>query len=265
VPHVKHVFIIVLENENESSTFGTDTKIPYLANTLTAAGAFVPNYYATGHASLDNYIAMISGQGPNIQTQSDCQFFSNFTALSGPDSNGQYVNPMGGCVYPPGAQNIATQLESNGNSWRAYMQDMANSGPAQPATCRHPAINSQEAPRPPSRTTSTRPGTTCSSTSTRSSICPPARPTSSTSAGWARIWAPGDDPDYSFIHRICNDGHDTPCIDGGPGGMVQPTSSRTWCPRSPRRQASRTAALIVRSMRPGGLERCCGEQLGPNT
>jgi len=40
--------------------------------------AYVPNLYAIGHQSNDNYIAMISGQAPNIETQSDCQFFSDF-------------------------------------------------------------------------------------------------------------------------------------------------------------------------------------------
>ncbi|HEX3561278.1 MAG TPA: hypothetical protein VHU24_00455, partial [Solirubrobacterales bacterium] len=45
VPHVKHVFIVVLENENADETFGPNTQIPYLAKNLTSQGAFVPNYY----------------------------------------------------------------------------------------------------------------------------------------------------------------------------------------------------------------------------
>ena len=59
------MFVIVLENESAAVTFGPDSPAPYLAKTLTARGAFVPNYYGVGHASLDNYIAMISGQAPN--------------------------------------------------------------------------------------------------------------------------------------------------------------------------------------------------------
>ena len=43
------------------------------------SGAFVPNYFGIGHASLDNYIAMVSGQPPNFQTQADCQVFSETT------------------------------------------------------------------------------------------------------------------------------------------------------------------------------------------
>jgi phosphatidylinositol-3-phosphatase len=270
VPHGNHVFIVVLENENEGSTFGTDTKIPYLANTLTAAGAFVPNYYATGHASLDNYVAMISGQGPNIQTQSDCQFFSNFTALSGPDSNGQYVNPMGGCVYPAGAQNIATQLEGNGYSWRAYMQDMANSAPAQPATCRHPAINSQDG------TQTAKPNDQYASRHNpfvyfHSIIDLPTCQANvvDLSRLGADLGSKETTPDYSFITPdLCNDGHDTPCIDGGPGGMVQANSFlKNLVPEITSSPGFQDRGLLIVLFDEAGSDSsaCCGEQPGPNT
>ena len=35
-------------------------------------------YYGIGHDSLDNYIAQISGQAPNVQTGQDCEYFSKF-------------------------------------------------------------------------------------------------------------------------------------------------------------------------------------------
>ncbi|WP_436968133.1 hypothetical protein [Burkholderia multivorans] len=38
---IRHVFVITLENENYATTFGANTKAPYLATTLTAQGAFV--------------------------------------------------------------------------------------------------------------------------------------------------------------------------------------------------------------------------------
>ena len=34
--------------------------------------SFVKSYYAVGHVSLDNYIAQVSGQAPNLVTSSDC-------------------------------------------------------------------------------------------------------------------------------------------------------------------------------------------------
>src|ERR1700761_2811577 len=98
LPAIKHVFVITLENENAIISFGPDTQAPYLAKTLVAEGAFLPNYYGTGHASLDNYIAMVSGQGANPMTRGDCQpDFKDFKLKS----VAQYGQAVGtGCVFP---------------------------------------------------------------------------------------------------------------------------------------------------------------------
>ena len=79
VPYFKHVFVVVLENENASATFGPNSQAPYLAQTLKNKGAYVPNYYGIAHNSLGNYVAMVSGQSPNIQTQADCQVYNDIT------------------------------------------------------------------------------------------------------------------------------------------------------------------------------------------
>src|SRR5919201_2432345 len=108
VPHIKHYFVIVLENKNFEETFGKDSKAPYLAKTLRAKGAFLSQYYAIGHLSLDNYIAMVSGQAPNPQTQADCLFFTDFFPGT-PAADGQVVGQ--GCVYTtPTVQTVAKQL-----------------------------------------------------------------------------------------------------------------------------------------------------------
>ena len=106
---VRHVFVIVLENESAAVTFGPDSPAPYLSKTLPARGAFVPNYYGVGHASLDNYIAMISGQAPNPSTQADCGVFADFTAGGPLGSFGQ--QPGSGCVYPTDVQTLPAQLQ----------------------------------------------------------------------------------------------------------------------------------------------------------
>src|ERR1700753_514522 len=72
---IKHVFVITLENENYTTTFGTGTPSPYLAQTLTSQGALLQQYYGTGHVSLDNYISVMSGQAGTPQTIADCQTF----------------------------------------------------------------------------------------------------------------------------------------------------------------------------------------------
>src|SRR4051794_26575433 len=71
-PGVRHVFVIVLENEDAAVTFGPGSPAPYLATALPAQGQLLDQYYGIGHQSLDNYVAMLSGQAPNPQTQADC-------------------------------------------------------------------------------------------------------------------------------------------------------------------------------------------------
>ena len=80
-PPVGHVFVINLENKGFATTFGANSPAPYLAKTLRAKGNLLTQYYGTGHESLDNYQAQISGQGPNPQTQADCQLFTDFIKL----------------------------------------------------------------------------------------------------------------------------------------------------------------------------------------
>src|SRR4051812_22068043 len=72
IPPIQHVFVIVLENEGYDTTFNEHSRAPYLADTLRKAGAMLRQYHGTGHFSLDNYIAMISGIAPSRQTQLDC-------------------------------------------------------------------------------------------------------------------------------------------------------------------------------------------------
>src|ERR1700747_1902148 len=71
LPPIRHVVVLVLENMTYCPTSAPQSAAPYLAHTLPAQGALLTQYYAIGHASLDNYVAMISGQAPNHETQLD--------------------------------------------------------------------------------------------------------------------------------------------------------------------------------------------------
>src|SRR3569623_1082103 len=124
-PKPGHIFILILENESFARTFAQNSPAPYLAHELTAKGALLRKYYGIGHNSLDNYIALVSGQAPNIETQRDCRTFSEF-ALAQPtlDENGQAIGS--GCVYPPMVPMLGDQLEQAGKSWRGYMQDLGH-------------------------------------------------------------------------------------------------------------------------------------------
>ena len=66
-PRFGHVLSSWLENEGYDTTFRANSQAPYLSKTLVSKGALLTQYYGTGHASNDNYIAMISGQSGNPQ------------------------------------------------------------------------------------------------------------------------------------------------------------------------------------------------------
>src|SRR5436305_2904540 len=141
LPPIRHVFVIVLENESASATFAPNSPAPYLAKTLTAQGAYVPGYYGIGHESNDNYISMISGQAPNPQNQADCQIFNDFE----PDVIGPNDQAIGsGCVFPSDVKTVADQLETRGLTWRDYNQSMGADATREPGVCAHPGLDQQD-------------------------------------------------------------------------------------------------------------------------
>jgi hypothetical protein len=163
---INNVLVIELENESFSSTFGPGSPATYLNGTLVPQGELLPNYYAIGHVSLDNYIAEVSGQAPTPQTAADC--FGSYTNVSPGTDDPNAVTEPGqvdgtGCVYPAptasthGAPTIADQLDAASPpnttthvaSWREYAEDMGNDAsrdhgvtdPLGGTDCAHPAIN----------------------------------------------------------------------------------------------------------------------------
>ncbi|MDQ1426364.1 MAG: hypothetical protein QOD72_3862, partial [Acidimicrobiaceae bacterium] len=67
--HIGHVFIINLENKGFDKTWGAGSPATFLNGTLRPKGQVLTQYYGTAHASLGNYIAQISGEAPNPDTQ----------------------------------------------------------------------------------------------------------------------------------------------------------------------------------------------------
>jgi phosphatidylinositol-3-phosphatase len=266
---VKHVFVIVLENESVGTTFGPGSPAPYLAGTLVSAGAYIPHYYGIGHASLDNYIAMISGQAPNPTTQGDCPTFSDFVATGPTTADGQAFGT--GCVYPTAVQTLPDQLDAAGMTWRGYMESMGADPTRESATCGHPAVGSPD---------NTQLETPTDQYATRhdpfvyfhSIIDNPAR----CAAGVVPLTQLAGDlstyattPNLSFITPdLCNDGHDASCMNGGPGGLVAADAFlRTVVPEIEASPAYRQDGLlaIVFDEATGDSSACCGEPTGPNT
>src|SRR6195952_6073157 len=127
-PPMKHVLVITLENKGYDETFGPASPAPYLSHDLPAQGQLLTQYYGIGHASLDNYIAMVSGQAPNVVTQADCPFYFNFVPGIAAPADGRVTGR--GWVNPAGVKTIANQLETAGLTWKGYMGDTGRA-------CRH--------------------------------------------------------------------------------------------------------------------------------
>lgn len=135
LPPIRHVFLIVLGNKSYEKTFAADSPAPYLAKVLPGQGALLESYYAIGHWSLVNYIALVSGQAPNPSTQRDCLDVTDFHLYQqGLDPNGQALGF--GCIYPKMVETLPDQLEKAGLTWKGYMEDLgADPLRDQPVTC----------------------------------------------------------------------------------------------------------------------------------
>ncbi len=167
---IRHVIVIDLENESFSSTFGPTSPATYLNHTLVPKGELIEHYYATGHVSLDNYIAQISGQAPNPLSSSDCApivngtlagQFSNVTPGTRSPQHARFPGQVDGtgCVYPTRARTIADQLDATfprrgrrRAAWRFYAEDMGNSpsrdggtpDPQGGTDCAHPVVGGSD-------------------------------------------------------------------------------------------------------------------------
>jgi hypothetical protein len=267
-PAIKHVFVIVLENQGFETTFGANTPAPYLADSMTKAGGFLRQYYGTGHLSLDNYITMISGLAPNPATQADCGRFVEFKE-TGMAAGGQ---PIGlGCVFPAHVQTIGNQLAARGLTWKAYMEDMGNDTTREARTCGHAVIGSRD---PTERATATDQyaakhnpfmyfhSIIDSASCNRNVVSLPALESDLRSASTT--------PSYNFISpNLCHDGHDRPCRNGEPGGLVSANQFLAhWVPIITHSPAFRDGGLLIVTFDEAAsadASACCNEPSGPNT
>ncbi len=267
-PPIGHVFVINLENEGYTSTYGPTSAATYLNTVLRPQGVLLTQYYGIGHESLDNYVAEISGQGPNADTQGDCQIYSDFVGVTGPPPQ-QAIGQ--GCVYPTAVPTIADQLDARGLTWKGYMEDMGNSATESP-TCRHPALNSiddtQKAKVGDQYAARHDPFVYFHSI-IDSSICNQrVVPLDRLPADLA---ATRTTPNLSFITpNLCDDGHDVPtCVDGRPGGLVAADHwLATWVPKilsSPAFKHDGLLLVITDEAATSDTSSCCGEGPGPNS
>jgi hypothetical protein len=100
------VAVLVLENRSYDEVIG-NPDAPYL-NGLARRYALATNYYAIGHPSLPNYIALIGGS--TFEIRGDCT----------------------GCDTE--ARSLVGQLDAAGISWKAYFEDLTSNRRPGPRT-----------------------------------------------------------------------------------------------------------------------------------
>ena len=262
LPPVKHLFVINLENKGYDETWGPGSAAPYLSQTLRSQGVLLSSYYGTAHNSQPNYVAQVSGQGPNSQMQADCQTYSNFTG-SGTVSPGQAVG--NGCVFPTSVPSLPDQLTGKGLSWRGYMEDMGT-------PCRHPQVgavdDTQKAKVGDQYATRHNPFMYFHSV-IDSPTC--ADHVVDLSALTSDLGAASTTPNLSYITpNLCDDGHDAPCVDGRPGGLASADDwLKAWVPRITSSPAFKADGMLVITFDESDgpqsdATACCGEGPGPN-
>jgi len=263
VPPVRHVFVINIENKGYDTTWGSGSPATYLSQTLRAKGVLLNTYYGTAHNSQPNYIAQLSGQGPNPQMQGDCQVYSQFVGI-GTVSPGQYLGT--GCVFPTTVPSLPQQLTQAGFTWKGYMDGMGT-------PCRHPALNAQD------DTQQAEVGDQYAARHnpfvyfawiTGSPLCT-QRVVDLTQLD-ADLHSVTTTPNFSYITPdLCNDGHDAPCVDGRPGGLVSADAFlQTWVPKILASPAFQKDGMLVitadeADSPQSDASACCGEGPAPNS
>jgi hypothetical protein len=260
---VRHVFVVNIENKGFTTAWGPGSAAPYLAKTLRGKGVLLTDYYGTAHHSLPNYVAQISGQGPNAATQGDCPTYSVFRASRPAVAPQQVVGS--GCVYPRSVRTLPGQLTAAGLSWKGYLEDMAR-------PCQHATLGArdpwQAATSYEQYASRHNPFVYFSSITSRPAYC---------AAHVVRLHQLTMDlahaattPNLSYITPdLCSDGHDRPCADGRPGGLASVNAwLKVWVPQILRSPAFRRDGMLVITADeadgvPQDSSACCGEGAGP--
>jgi phosphatidylinositol-3-phosphatase len=219
---IKHVFVVMLDDEPYATAFGPASPAKYLTSTLEKQGEMLLRYYAVAHQGLADGIALLSGQGPTEATAVNCPTYSEISPVSS-GSEGQVLGK--GCVYPSSTQTLMSQLAAKHLTWKAYVEGI-DEGAGTPGACAHPTSGTTD----PSATAPTVGATVPDYQTWRnpfvyfSSIVDSSACTSG-DVGMSALngdLANGKSTaDFSYIAPgSCDDGNPNPCAPGKPDGMV---------------------------------------------
>ena len=139
VPPLDHVFVIVLENHNSFASFGSNgildnPKAPHLQG-LARTYNFAANYNGAWHPSLPNYLTMITGDFTGTDVLGRPAYPAGSTVgITDDDSPSvatDYPSPpanLSNHRWRVNLPSLAGQLVAAGKDWRAYLQNIPDSG-----------------------------------------------------------------------------------------------------------------------------------------
>jgi hypothetical protein len=271
LPPIKHVFVIVLSDEPYASVFGPASSAPYLSGALEHKGELLAHYDAVAHDGLADGVALVSGQGPTIETKANCPTYAEISA-TGVGADGQVLGS--GCVYPASVQTLAGQLSAKRLKWRAYVQGIDEAG-AQAAACAHP-VPGQADPTADEEASSGAYATFRNPFVYFASVLDSPE-CAADDVGLASL--KGDlasaksTPSFSYIvPDRCHDGNPTPCSAGAPAGLAPAEAFlKVVVPEITGSKAYRKDGLLVITVDQAPASgafadssACCGQPLFPN-
>jgi hypothetical protein len=234
LPPIKHVWLISLSGESFSGALAQPRTDPYLAKQLVPEGTLLSDYALTASSELANGIALLSGQGVNLDTEKNCPTYTEVQPPTISATSGLIEGV--GCVYPAEVKTLPDELTAADLTWKAYVQSMeagasttstGSTSPAAPAsaatvTCRHPepgATDLNQAPSPGDPyITAENPfvyfdslldGGACASDDVELGQLQ------------SDLATPASTPNLSWIvPSACDDGSSTPCAPGAPAGLA---------------------------------------------
>jgi hypothetical protein len=271
LPPIKHVFVIMLSGEPYASVFGPSSAALYLTHTLEHHGELLVRYDAVAHEELANELALLSGQGPTVETAANCPNYADI-APTGVGADEQVLGS--GCVYPASTQTLPGQLSAKHLNWRAYVQGIDEAG-AQQGACAHPTLGQADPTAVQSASTGSyatfRNPFVYFGSIVGSPVC------AADDVGLESLKGDLADakrtPRFSYIAPDrCDDGNPTPCTAGAPAGLAPADALlRQVVPEILASKAYKESGLLVITVdeAPSSGEfadssSCCGEPLFPN-
>jgi hypothetical protein len=236
LPPIKHVWLIALSNQSFASALAQSQTDPYLTKQLLPKGTLLSGYTLSASSALANGIALISGQGVNLNTEQNCPSFLELQPPTVSAANGLAEGV--GCVYPQAVKTLPDGLTAAGLTWRAYVQGMESAQAASPTpsagapsptpasapagvTCRHPepgGADPNHAPAPGDPYLTFRNPFVYFHSLLDGGACASGDVDLSRLQG--DLATPADTPSLSWIApSACDDGSSAPCAPGAPAGL----------------------------------------------